>query len=111
MFPAAVIYFAKRKVLEMAAKNSVIQRLLEQADLQEEALPREPIVELLGDGRVLIENHRGVTEYCTEKIQARVSFGGINVVGRNLRLRQMTAEKLVIYGTIDAIEVLRGRLK
>lgn len=95
----------------MAGKTSVFQKLLDEADLGEEAMPREPIVELLGDGRVLIENHRGVTEYCPEKIQARVSFGAVRVVGCNLRLRLMTGQKLVIAGQIDGIEVLRGRMK
>ena len=32
------------------------------------ALPGVPIVELAGDRRVLIENHRGVTEYGMERI-------------------------------------------
>lgn len=95
----------------MARKISVFQRLLDEADLSEEALPRQPVVELLGDGRVLIENHRGVTQYCSEKIQARVSFGAVNVVGCNLRLRLMTGQKLVIVGKVDGIEVLRGRIK
>lgn len=95
----------------MAGKARVLQRMLEQADLGEEVLPREPVVELLGDGRVLIENHRGVTEYCTQRIRANVSFGTVGVVGSNLRLRLMTGEKLVITGQIDSIEVLRGRRK
>lgn len=106
-----VIYFSKRKVLNMAGKAKLLQRMLEQADLQEEVLPKEPVVELLGDGRVLIENHRGVTEYCTQRIRANVSFGTVGVVGSNLRLRLMTAQKLVITGQIDCIEVVRGRRK
>ena len=31
-------------------------------------LPGQPVVELVGDRRVLIENHIGVTEYGTERI-------------------------------------------
>lgn len=94
----------------MAGKSSVFQRILDEADLAEETLPKQPVVELLGDGRVLIENHKGVTQYCSEQIQASVSFGAVRVVGCNLRLRLMTAQKLVIAGKIDGIEVLRGRI-
>lgn len=95
----------------MAGKTSIFRRLLEEADLAEENLPTEPVVELLGDGRVLIENHKGVIEYCTEIITARVSFGAVSVRGCNLRLRLMTGQKLVIAGTINGIEVTRGRIK
>lgn len=95
----------------MPRKTSVIQKLLDNAQLGEESLPLQPVVELLGDGRVLIENHKGVIEYCSEKIQARVSFGAVSVAGCNLRLRLMTGQKLVIVGKIDAIQVLRGKIR
>lgn len=95
----------------MADQKSLFRRLLDGADLAEESLPLQPVVELLGDNRVLIENHRGVTQYCTERIQARVSFGAVNIQGGNLRLRYMTGQKLVIVGKIDSIEVVRGRSK
>ncbi len=94
----------------MARKTSVFQRLLDEVDLSEEALPKQPIVELLGDGRVLIENHRGVIQYGSNQIRARVSFGTVCVVGSNLRLRLMTGEKLVILGRIDGVEIQRGQL-
>lgn len=94
----------------MARKTSVFQRLLDEVDLSEEALPKQPIVELLGDGRVLIENHRGVIQYGSDQIRAQVSFGTVCVVGSNLRLRLMTGEKLVILGRIDGVEIQRGQL-
>lgn len=94
----------------MARKTSVFQRLLDEVDLSEEALPKQPIVELLGDGRVLIENHRGVIQYGSDQIRTRVSFGTVCVVGSNLRLRLMTGEKLVILGRIDGVEIQRGQL-
>lgn len=95
----------------MPRKTSIFQKMLDRADLGEESLPLQPVVELLGDGRVLVENHKGVIEYSAEKIQARVSFGAVSVVGCNLRLRLMTGQKLVIVGRIDGVQVLRGRVK
>lgn len=95
----------------MADQRSLFRRLLDGADLAEEALPLQPVVELLGDDRVLIENHKGVTQYCTERIRARVSFGAVDVQGVDLRLRYMTGQKLVIAGKIDCIQLIRGRSK
>lgn len=93
----------------MASRSSFFRKLLDETDLCEEPVPRQPVVELLGDGRVLIENHKGVIQYSTERIQTRVRFGAICVTGCNLQLRYMSGQKLVIMGRIDGIEILRGR--
>lgn len=93
----------------MAARSSLFRKLLDETDLCEESVPRQPVVELLGDNRVLVENHKGVIQYSTERIQARVNFGTVCVMGCNLRLRFMSGQKLVIVGRIDGIELLRGR--
>ncbi len=44
-------------------------------------LPGQPVVELVGDRRVLIENHIGVTEYGTERICVKVKYGQLSVCG------------------------------
>lgn len=102
-----VIYWWQRTVLEMRQKTSIFRKLLDRVGLTEEKLPGEPVVELLGDGRVLIENHGGVIEYGTQVVRAKVRYGTVGVVGGNLRLRQMSAHRLVITGKIGHIEVTR----
>ena len=92
-------------------KNSWMRGLLDGADLLEEAMPRQPLVELLGDSRVLIENHCGVTEYGTERICVRMRFGYVSISGCGLHLGHMSRQRLVIMGQIHAIEVQRGVVK
>lgn len=92
----------------MGAKRSLFEYMFDRMALEEEPTPVQSVVELLGDNRVLIENHKGVKQYSAEMIQIGVSFGCIAVFGCNLRLRLMTAEKLVIMGQIRKIEVLQG---
>ena len=86
-----------------------LQRLMDTVDLPEESLPRQTVVELLGDGRVLIEQHKWVVEYSPERIGVRVGFGVVSVTGEKLRLGLMTCEKLVILGKISSIELTRGK--
>lgn len=93
----------------MKQKKTAWQHLLDQTELGEEGLPGQPIVELLGDSRVLIENHRRITEYDLDRICIRVSFGTVRVRGCNLRLRQVTGRKLLIIGKIENVELLRGQ--
>ena len=72
-------------------------------------LPGNTVVEIVGDRRVLIENHRGVTRYSLDEICVRVKYGSVLVCGSGMILAQMTCSSLVIRGCIDSITLLKGR--
>lgn len=91
----------------MKEKRSLLQRLAEGADLPGEPLPGQPIAEIAGDRRVLIENHQGVKEYTREKICVKVKYGMLTVCGCGLELACMTREQLIISGRIDCITLHR----
>lgn len=91
----------------MRKGQKIWQQLADAADLTEEDLPGQSVVELLGDSRVLIEHHRGVREYSRESIGVKVKCGVVRVSGCGLELSHMTREQLVIRGQIDAITVQR----
>lgn len=67
----------------------------------------DTIVEIVGQGRVLIENHRGVVAYGNEKILVNVKFGCISICGQNLTMIHMTRDQLVIRGMIHAVNLQR----
>ena len=77
--------------------------------LNTEEVPGQPIVEIAGDRRVLIECHRGVLAYSRERIQVGVCYGSLCVCGCGLEMVHMSREKLIIYGTIDSISLQRRR--
>lgn len=91
----------------MRSEKSWTHWMLERMQLPGETLPRQPILELCGDSRVLIENHGGVTVYTPDRIQVRVRFGQLAVTGANLRLCRMQNQQLFIRGQIDEVIVLR----
>lgn len=91
----------------MNRRRGFLERLAEGADLPGEAMPGQPLVELAGDRRVLIENHNGVTEYGRERISVRVRYGQLVVCGCGLELARMTKEQLVIIGRIDGVTLHR----
>lgn len=92
----------------MGEKRNLIERVTQAADLPLEPVAGLPLVELLGDRRVLIENHKGVTQYANHEICVRVGYGCISVCGEGLELTKMTAAQLVITGRIGNITLCRG---
>lgn len=85
------------------------QYVTEGAELPGESVSGQPIVELTGDSRVLIENHSGVSEYTRERIGVRLCYGMLCVCGEKLELLKMTNHQLVIRGRIDNLSVFRGK--
>lgn len=65
------------------------------------------LVEIAGDCRVLVEQHRGVIEYDPEKICVKATYGCIVVYGSCLQLAQMTNASLVISGRIQSVSIQR----
>lgn len=95
----------------MRGRNNWIERLAAQMELAEEPLPGQPLVEICGERRLLIENHRGVNLYGSETIRVRVAFGEVVVQGRDLTFGRMTRTQLMICGNIDAVSLVRRHVK
>ncbi|MBR5126283.1 MAG: YabP/YqfC family sporulation protein [Oscillospiraceae bacterium] len=67
--------------------------------------PGVPLIEILGDRRVLIEGHQGVREYGTCRIRVAVKHGCVEIQGEGLELRFMTREQVVVLGRIRNVAV------
>ena len=74
----------------------------------DEPKPTWPLVEIVGDKRVLIERHKGVVGYDTQKVCVRLSFGVIIIDGCNLEIVNMTKTQLVITGRIQNVSMKRS---
>ncbi len=93
----------------MGNGRNLLQRLADSADLQEENLTVQPLLEICGNNRVVIEGHGGVTEYGTERICVRIKGGEYAVNGSGLTLCRMCNQQLLIRGSIQSVEIRRGR--
>lgn len=91
----------------MEKQGSILERLTMAADLPDESIPGQPLVEISGYSRVLVENHMGVTEYGPQLIRVRVKFGDVCVCGSGLELSRMTRGQLIIRGRIESISLNR----
>jgi sporulation protein YqfC len=92
----------------MKERKNVMQNLANAADLAGELLPGETLLELFGNKRVLIEHHCGVSEYTPCTIRVKTKKGYLCVHGTHLELCKMSAQQLVIIGSIETISILKG---
>lgn len=74
-------------------------------------LPREvmlnlPLISITGREELCIENYKGIVEYSEEKIRINTGAGMMKIEGKNLLLKQITSENLVVSGGILKLEFL-----
>lgn len=93
----------------MKERRSMWERIANAADLGTEPMPKLPLIELAGYGRMLIENHKGVIQYGCNEICVKVDYGIVHIIGTGLDLACMTKEYLLITGQIESVRLERGR--
>lgn len=91
----------------MERHGKLFQNLTGKLAITSQSLPGVPIVEIADGRRVLVENHRGVTEYGDKQIAVLVRFGKIVVSGSNLELGFMSKQQLIICGCIESVSIVR----
>lgn len=88
--------------------RNMMERLSCVMDLADEPIPGQPLLELFGTHRALVEHHSGVTEYGENRIRVKVKFGEICIEGSNLELKRMNKGQLIISGCIQCVHLTRG---
>jgi len=88
-------------------KRTLLERTAEMFRPLGELAPGQPRVEVLGSSRVLVENHRGVVEYGSRRIDINGGRTLVSVAGEELEIRAMNRHELLIVGRIEAVRFLR----
>ena len=80
-----------------------LERTAEMFDLPADVVAGLPHVELVGDGELRVENHKGILAYGREEIHISGGIYLIKISGQDLELRAMTGIELLITGKIAQI--------
>ncbi len=78
-------------------------------DLPADVALNLPQINLLGDQRLLVENHKGIIEYSSNRVRLKVEKGLLWAEGENLVLRNLQDDEISIEGEIKQISILMGK--
>ena len=84
--------------------RDTVADLAAQLDLPEEAVSGKAKVTLIGRRQAVVEHHTGLLGYSTESVEVAVRHDRLRILGRELELRAMDPDALLITGTISAVE-------
>ena len=88
--------------------RDVVERVTGAAARRGELIMKQPLLELYGDHRVLIENHNGISQYTINRIDIKTRFGLLSVSGTGLEICRMSIEQIVITGDIESVNLFKG---
>lgn len=86
-------------------RAGLLERTAELFDLPADALTSVPRLELLGDGELRMENHKGILAYGSQEIHVSGGSFVVKIVGEDLELRAMTGLELLITGRVRQIQL------
>lgn len=85
--------------------REIIIKASEKLNLPAEATAGVARVELVGHGRLSVENHRGVGAFGPECMELLTVEGAVIVRGERLMLMTMNNHELVVTGQLHSIEL------
>jgi sporulation protein YqfC len=65
-----------------------------------------PKITMIGNLQIYIENHKGIIEYSKERIRINTRRGVIRIIGKNMYIRTIITEEIIIVGEIETIEFI-----
>lgn len=65
-------------------------------------------VELIGNHRLFIENHKGIQEYSDISMKIALSDGQLHITGENMEIYNLTLKEVTIIGTINSLQYIKG---
>lgn len=82
------------------------KKVTDMLELPKEVVLNLPMISMIGNEEMHVENYKGILEYDSERIRIYTGNGILKLEGRGLLLKAMTTEEIVVKGVILKIEFL-----
>lgn len=86
-------------------RRKIKERVAEILELPKDVVMDTPKITLIGNIQLNIENHRGIIEYCIDKIRINTSIGVYKITGLNLIIKNILPEEIIVTGEIENIDI------
>ncbi len=82
------------------------KNMAEALELPKEIMLNLPLISLVGREEVTVENYKGILEYGEEAVRLGTAVGVLQLRGKSLCLKQLSAECMVVSGQIEELRFL-----
>lgn len=83
---------------------AVAQELTDRLALSEDLVFASAKLTVIAGSKILVENHRGIMEYGTERIVIGINRGKLCLSGRDFTIDAMNKNELLISGKLQCVD-------
>ena len=87
--------------------HSLQNRISELSELPKDVVLGIPMLTMIGQMELIIENYRGIIEYTDILVRIHTKDGQIKVVGNSLKVDYYTNDEMKITGCIVSVEYVK----
>lgn len=84
--------------------SSIIKYFQKIFDLKEEIEFKEPLIMLISNKELYLENHSGITLYHKNKLRVKINNGFLNIEGNKISVKEINSDFLNITGEFESIK-------
>lgn len=88
-------------------EHSLKYKLSGLSELPKDVMLGAPMLTMVGQMELNIENYRGIIEYTDILVRVNTKDGQIKVIGTNLRVEYYTNDEMKVTGHITSIEYVK----
>ncbi len=85
---------------------TVKEKMAKMLEIPSEVVSDRPRITTVGKREVFVENYKGILEFSNEIVRISSNYGIITIIGKNMKIREITSEDIIIYGSIENIDYL-----
>ena len=89
-------------------KKDLKARIADASGVPKDVVLGVPLVTVIGQNEVCVENYRGILEYTDKLIRIQTKLGKIHVLGRGLQIQYYNNDEMKIIGHVMTIEYYEG---
>lgn len=86
--------------------NMRMEAVSEKMKLSSDILAGAPIVTVIGQTELSVENYKGIIEYTGDLLRIQTKTGRIHIEGKNLVIRQFSEDGMKVSGFIRIIQYI-----
>ena len=89
-------------------KKDLKARIADASGVPKDVVLGVPLLTVIGQNEVCVENYRGILEYTDKLIRIQTKLGKIHVLGRGLQIQYYNNDEMKITGHVMTIEYYEG---
>lgn len=73
-------------------------------DIPLDTITDYPIIQIMGNSEINIENHKGILEFHTDNLKLSSKLGDIIITGNSLQIRVINQHDIIVTGKIISVQ-------